>query len=108
MERHFAGVENAVDRIAAVNLYSNLLPARKEVVLVERIDVLQMILRLRARQELHAPALEVGGRKRHPGRHDIVLAEAPIEGILMPRHELGAVRLLDEKIRRPTEQVRPQ
>src|SRR5262249_49994438 len=108
MERHLAGVENAVDRAAAVNLHSNLLPAREEVVLVERIDVLEVILRLRARQELHAPALEVGGRKRHPGRHYIVLAEAPIEGVLMPRYEPGAVRLLDEEIRRPTEQVRSQ
>src|SRR5215470_9534336 len=51
MERHLAGVENAVDRAAGVNLHSNLLPAREEVVLVERIDVLHVILRLRARQE---------------------------------------------------------
>src|SRR5262245_16093083 len=105
MERHFAGVENTVDRATAVNFHSNLLPAREEVVLVERIDVLQVILRLRARQELHAPALKVGGRKRHPGRHDIVLAKTPIEGVLMPRHEPRAVRFLDEEIRCPTEQV---
>jgi hypothetical protein len=62
MERQLAGIENAVNNAAVVNRHSNLLPAREEFVLVERIDVLQVILRLRARQELHAPALEVGGR----------------------------------------------
>ena len=67
-----------------------------------------MILRLRAGQELHAAALEVGGRERHPGGHHRVLAQTPVEGILMPGYEPGAVRLLDEEIRGPAEQIGPQ
>jgi hypothetical protein len=46
MERHLAGVQDAIDRIVAVHLDGDLLPAREEIVLVERIDVLEVILRL--------------------------------------------------------------
>ena len=75
---------------------------------MERVDVLEVILRLRAGQELHAPAFEVGGRKRHPGGHHVVLAETPVERILVPGHETRAVRLLDEEIGGPAQQIGPK
>ena len=65
----------------------------------------EVVLRLRAGQELHAAALEVGGRQRDPGGHDVILAQAPVERILVPGHEAGAVRLLDEEVGGPAEQI---
>ena len=70
-----------------VHLHSDLLAAREQVVLVEGVDVLEVVLRLRAGQELHAPALEVGRRSATHAVIDVVLAQAPIERVLMPGHE---------------------
>ena len=63
---------------------------------------------VRARQETHRAALRRGVGKRHPGGDDIVGVEPPIGRILVPGDEGRVVRLLDEEIGRPAEQVRPQ
>ena len=83
-------------------------PARQQVVLVERVDVLEMILSLRAGNEFHAAAFEIGRRQRHPGGDDVVLAQSPIERVLMPGHEAWAFGFLDEEVRRPAQQVRTE
>jgi hypothetical protein len=58
VQRHFTGIEHAID---AFHLDRDLLATREQVVLVEGVDVLEVVLRLRARQEFHAAALQIGG-----------------------------------------------
>ena len=86
----------------------DLLSARQQIVLMERIDVLEVVLGLRAWQELHAAVFEVSGCQCHPGGHNRIFIQTPIECVLVPGHEPGTVGFFDEEIRRPAQEVRAE
>src|SRR5476649_2408334 len=104
MQRGLARLQDRVDTLGLVDLHRDLLAAAQEIVLVERVLVLELA-KMRARHEFHAAVQEIGRRERHPHRHHVGRTQAPVGRILVPRHEAGIRRFLDEEAGAPTEEI---
>jgi hypothetical protein len=107
MERHLARLEDDVGGPRLVHLHGDLLAAREEVVGMKRVGVGDG----RAMAPRNDPHVAVGGRalgKGDPRREHVRLGEPPVRGVLMPRHEARAARLLGEERRIPAEDVGAQ
>ena len=107
MQRHLARLEDAIHRLSLVDLHRDLLAARKQVVLVEGIDMRELLAFGEPGMKCMQPLSRLAG-ERHPRGHHVVLLEAPIGRILVPGDEAGAVRLLDEEVRGPAQEIGPE
>src|SRR5579883_917004 len=77
MQGRLAGLELDRDALALVDLDGDLLAAAQQVVLVERVDMLELSL-VRARHEHHAAVQEIGRREGDPHRHDLGRGQPPV------------------------------
>ena len=107
VQGHLALGQDHIDRLAFVHLDLDLLPPRQHVLLGEGVAVRQLILQMAAGHDPHAAAFHRARREGDPGGDDIGLREPPISRILMPADPLAIAGILDEEIRRPAEDVRP-
>ncbi len=65
MQRSLTGLQFHIDRLGLVDIDRDLLAASEEVILVERVGVLDL-LPVGARDELHAAGNFIGRRNRDP------------------------------------------
>src|ERR1700688_159837 len=96
-----------MDVLGLVALDGDLLTAGQKVVLVEGVFVLDLLL-VGTGYEFHAAGDLVRRRHRDPGGRNVGRGETPISGILMPGHEAGVMRLLDEETSVAAKDVRPK
>src|SRR5471030_3101263 len=104
MQRGLAGLQDCIDTFGFVDLHRDLLAAAQKIVLVERVLVFELA-EMRTRHKFHAAVQEIGRRKSHPYRHHVGRAQAPVGRILVPRHEAGIRRFLDEEAGAPAEEI---
>ena len=107
MQRHLARLERHVDTLAVGHVDGDLLAAGQQVVAGEGVAMLELVLEMAARPELHGAAFDRCVGEGHPGGDDVVGAEPPVGRVLVPRHEGRRVRLLGEEGRAPAQDVGP-
>ena len=81
------------------------LAAREQVVLVEGVNVRQLVDPVAAGDHLHVAVLLADVGEGDPGGDHVVGLEPPVGRILVPGDEAGAVRLLDEEVGGPAQDV---
>ncbi len=107
MKRRLTGLQLHMHGLGLVDLDGDLLAPGQQIVLVERVLVLDLAL-VGPGNEFHAARDLVGRRHRDPGGRHIGGTETPIGGVLMPRHETGIARFLDEEAGIPAQDIRTQ
>jgi hypothetical protein len=107
VKRCLARLQLHIDGLGFVDLDGDLLAAGKQIVLVERVLVLDLAS-VSPGNELHAAGDLVGRRHRDPGGRHIGRTEAPIGGVLMPGDKTGIAGLLDKEAGIPAKDVRSE
>ena len=104
MQGRLARLQRCRHALGFVDVDGDLLTAAQEIMLVERVAMLELDA-MRAWHELHAAVQKIGRREGQPHRHDVGRAQPPVGGVLVPRHEAGVGCLLDEEARAPAQEI---
>ena len=106
VQRHLARLERHVDAFAGRHLDGDFLAAGQKIVLGEGVAMLELVLEMAARPELHGAAFDRCVGEGDPGGDHVVGAQPPIGRVLVPRHEGRRPRLLGEEGRAPAQDIR--
>ena len=106
VQRHLPGPQFQHPGLALVHVHLDLLAAAEQVVGVEGVAMGDLVQLVGARDHAHGPVGGIAVGEGDPGGDDVGGIEAPVGGILVPGHEAGIARLLDEEAAAPAEDVR--